>query len=216
MRTQARSLAAATTSSGVGSLLREPALPLLLAASVAMVVRRYPPDIALFTGACVLLVVDARRWDRARERSAQPPAAGVAVPLLVVALLPVACLAALLPAGSGRLDAFFAAVGLVALWCCWAPGGDRPTQRGTRAGAEVAPARPPRWAAWPALTLAVLLVELWSFAHQTSPRVDSPAHPTLSTVTEPALAWSAVRAVALWWWLAAGVWLLRRVRAWTS
>ncbi len=209
----------ATTSTRVASLLREPALPLLLATSVAMVVREYLPDILLFLGTSVLVVVDAARWDDARPRSPRPPAAQVAVRSLAGALVPVAGLMALLPRTSGRLDLAFAAVGLTALGWCWSPGrGRHRAGRGAAVPERPAPSRPapPRWTLWPALGVSVALVELWSFVHQTSPRVDSPAHPTLSTVTEPALASTPARAVALWLWLLAGVWLLRRVRAWTA
>ena len=201
----------------MASLLREPALPLLLATSVAMVVREYVPDIVLFVGVSVLVVVDAGRWDGSGPRSSEPTPAGTATRVLAALALPVACLVALLPRSSTRLDLAFGVVGVVALWCCCWPGRGRTGPDALRQTSTTTPhLPPPRWTAWPALGLSVALVELWSFAHETSPRVSDPAHPTLSTVTEPMLGSAPARAVAVWWWLLAGIWLLRRVRAWTA
>lgn len=190
------------------SLLREPALPILLMAWVAMLRREYVPDILLFGGASALLVVDARRW-QGRTSSAEP-STRVRRPLLVLGATGItALLMATLPR-SGRLDAAFGAVGVLALAVGWLP--DREERPG-RAGETDEPAR---WWVWPVLGLTLGLAALWSFLHQVSPMVDSLAHPSISSLVEPGLEHGVVRFLALWLWLLAGCWLLRRIRAWAS
>lgn len=190
-------------------LLREPGLPILLLASVAMVLRQYLPDLLLVLGAALLIVLDAPRWGL-RTASAQPPAAeenrGRVAGLAAV----VAVVMTLLPRESHRLDLAFTLVGLAALWLVWLPGREEATHDGRE------PAAPPRWWVWPLLGVAGALVELFSFLHDTSPRVDDPGHPTLSYLVEPGLDSWPVRGLVLWLWLLAGWWLWRRVRTWGS
>ena len=161
----------------VRRLLSEPTLPVLLLASVAMVQRRYVPDIALTVGTAALVVVDAPRWGF-RTASAVPdgpprhPFRG-ALMLLVAAFA-----MAVLPRTSPWLDLACAVPGGVALWLVLHPG------PGTTIGSPRAPAR---WWVWPLLGVALALVELWSFVHRTGPLVDDPHHPELSTVVEPVL-----------------------------
>lgn len=188
------------------ALLREPALPIVLLASLAMIDRRYLPDIALFVGTAALIVTDSGRW-RDRVASAEPDPVP-ARHLFTAALAAAAVAAAMsgLPRTSPLTDTVFAAIGLTALLLAWNAG------PGRRPGTE--PPAPARWRVWPGLAVALALAEFWSFLHQPAPMVDSPQHPTVSTVVEPGLDEWTARAVALWVWLMCGWWLLRRIRAW--
>ena len=168
-------------------LLREPTLPILLMAFVAMVRRAYVPDICLVGGTVALIVLDCPRW-RLRTGSAQPSGATIGPPMLALTAAAAAVMASF-PDGPGALDVPFALVGLVMLREAWWPGGR--LARGT--GPVAAPRR---WWLWPALGVTLALVELFSFVHQSAPMVDNPRHPTLSTVVEPHLAAWPVRAVA--------------------
>jgi hypothetical protein len=176
----------------------------LLLASVAMVHRRYPPDIALTVGTAALVVVDAPRWGF-RTASAVPDGPPRHRSRDAALLLVAAGALAALPRTSHRLDLGCAAVGLVALWLVLRPG------PGTTVGS---PRAPRRWWIWPGLGLALALVELWSFVHRADPLLDDPAHPELSTLVEPVLDQYAARVLFLWAWLLSGWWLVRRVRAW--
>jgi hypothetical protein len=190
------------------SLLREPALPILLMAWVAMLRREYVPDIVLFGGAAGLIVIDARRWN-GRTSSAEP-SSRARHPVLV---LGATGLTALVMAGlprSGWLDAAFGAVGVVVLIIGWLPGREERPSRGQDVD------EPARWWVWPMLGLTLGLAALWSFLHRVSPMVDSLAHPSISSLVEPGLAHSPVRLFALWLWLLAGWWLLRRIQAWAA
>lgn len=188
------------------SLLREPALPILLMAWVAMLRREYVPDILLFGGASAILVIDARRW-QGRTSSAEP-SSRVRHPVLVLGVTgATALLMATLPR-SGRLDAAFGAVGVVALAVGWL------RSREERPSRDDVVEEPDHWWVWPALGLTLGLAALWSFLHQVSPMVDSLAHPSISSLVEPGLEHGVVRLLALWLWLLAGWWLLRRIRAW--
>jgi len=178
-------------------LLREPALLILLLALVAMVRREYAPDIALVAGTAALVVVDARRW-RFRTASARPAAPAAHRVEVAVLLAGVALAMAALPRRSGWTDVAFAVVGLAVLGVAWLP--DRVPSVGP--GSVVA--TPTRWWAWPALGVLLALEELYSFLRQPAPMVDSPDHPTISTLVEPALATWPIRALVIWGWLLAG------------
>ena len=188
----------------VRRLLSEPTLPVLLLASVAMVQRRFVPDIALTVGTAALVVVEAPRWGF-RTASAVPNGPSRYRFRGVLVLLVVAVAMAGLPRTSRWLDLACAVPGVVALWLVLHPG------PGTSAGAPRAPAR---WWVWPLLGLALALVELWSFVHRAGPLIDDPHHPELSTLVEPWLDPYAVRVLFLWSWLLIGWWLVRRVQAW--
>ncbi len=191
-------------------VLREPTVPVLVLASVAMVRREYVPDILLVSGTAALIVIDAPRW-QLRTASAEPTASDrprwqpLTLALLVAgAMTP-------LPRQSHWLDAAFAVVGLVTLTLAWLPG------REYDVGPDPRPPEPPRrWWTWPALGVVVALIELFSFLHDTAPRVDDAQHPTISTLVEPSLDAWPVRALVLWTWLLAGWWLWRRIQAWAT
>ena len=191
----------------VPSVLREPALPILLLAWVAMLRREYVPDILLFGGAAVLLVIEARR-SQGRTSSAEPASRSRHPVLGLGATGVVALLMASLPP-SAWLDAAFGAVGVVVLVICLSPRRERQPSRGPDVD------EPARWWVWPLLGVTLGVVALWSFLHQVSPMVDSLAHPSISSLVEPGLAHGLARVLALWLWLLAGWWLLRRVRAWS-
>lgn len=185
-------------------LLREPALPILLLALVAMVRRGYVLDMVLVGGAALLVLADAGRWAPVTA-SAEPGPEGRGRPVLVVLAIVAAAMTPL-PRMSHRLDVAFTLVGVVVLAAVWRPG-PGPT-------ADADQPAPPRWWLWPTLGVGVCLVELSTLFYQPAPRVDSVDHPSISTVVEPLLnAWPS-RGLALWLWLLGGWWLVRRVRAW--
>lgn len=188
--------------------LREPALPILLLAWVAMLRREYLPDILLFAGAAALLVIDARRW-QGRTSSAEPSSPARHPALVLGATGVTALLLASLPR-SGWLDAGFGVVGVMALGIGWLPGREEQPVVGRDVD------EPARWWVWPVLGVTLGLAALWSFLHQVSPMVDSLAHPSISSLVEPGLDHGLVRLLGLWLWLLAGWWLLRRIRAWAS
>lgn len=187
------------------TLLTEPMLPVLVLATIAMVHRRYLPDILLFGGTAALVYADAGRWGF-RTTSAAPAAPPRHRWAAAVALLAVAAAMAALPPTSVALDIACALVGVLALRATWRPG---PALEPTSA----APV-PRRWWVWPTLAVTLALVELWSFVHRAQPLVDDPDHPELSTLVEPLLESELVRTGFLWLWLLAGWWLLRRIQAW--
>ncbi len=188
-------------------LLREPTLPILLLALVAMIRREYVPDICLVAGTAVLIVVDSRRWPL-RTASAAPVGRTLGPGVALFAGVMAASMA-VLPGGTGGvLDLAFGVVGLLLLRQAWSPGREP-------AGQDPTALDPPRrWWLWPALGVALALVELFSFLHQSAPMVDNPQHPTLSSVVEPHLSAGPVRAVVLWAWLLGCWWLARRLQAW--
>lgn len=193
----------------VRGLLSEPALPLLLVALVVLVYRGYLPDIGLVAATVLAILVDAWRWEL-REASARPaPPSSPRLPWWVLCAALATGMAAL-PRLSRSLDAAFVAVGLVALAITWLPG------RATVVGEPHGLAAPPRWRWWPVLGLLTALLEVFSLMYQPALLVDSPDHPSLSTVLEPALGAWPTRTAGLFVWLLAGWWLVRRVRAWAA
>lgn len=187
------------------TLLGEPTLPILLLATIAMLRRGYLPDILIFGGTAVLVVVDAGRWG-GRRTSAEPAEAASRRWLTATALLVAAAAMAALPRTSHALDLSCAVAGVVALGLAWQPG--------PAGSAERHAAVPRRWWVWPVLGVLLALVELWSFLLRPQPLVDDPDHPELSTLVEPLLDGQLARTLFLWAWLLVGWWLLRRIRAW--
>jgi hypothetical protein len=188
-------------------LLTEPAVPFLLVAEGVLVKRDYLPDILLVGAALVVIAVDSLRWG---FHEADPSPTSRARASLWLPAAAVALGMALLPRISPVTDAAFAALGLGALWLAWMPGGAPAASHG-----EV-PRTPPTWWLWWVPALVFCTVEVLSLAYQPAPRVDSPAHPSLSGIVEPVLAHWPTRALALLVWLAAGWWLLRRIRRWSA
>src|SRR5437773_2079302 len=82
------------------------------------------------------------------------------------------------------------------------------------------PRRPARWrpprppltglVLWGVLAVACCLWELWSLLEQPNLATSSYAHPTISTLTDPALSTWAGRAVVLAAWLGLGWFLVER------
>jgi hypothetical protein len=166
-------------------------------------------------GTVLLIVVDSRRRPMCTA-SAEPVGRtlGTGVVLLTGGA---AAFMAVLPGGTGGvLDLAFAVVGLLLLRQAWWPGRSpgRSPSRTPADGDSSAPDPPGRWWLWPALGVALALVELFSFLHQSAPMVDNPQHPTLSSVVEPHLSGGPLRALVLWAWLLGCWWLVRRVQAW--
>jgi hypothetical protein len=192
------------------TLVREPAVPVLALASVVQVVRAYPVDILLFVGSLALAVVLRLRpgGDRLVDSTPAPTTAKLRLTAFGVAAA-YGLLVSFVPQTTWWLDACLAVPGLAALWVLVAAGH---SPRSPVAPPE--PATPPRWWAWPVLGVSVALVELFSFMAQPDARTDSPDHPTLSTVIEPALSNQALRGLALGVWLLIGWWLVRRFRVW--
>ncbi|MBV9832345.1 MAG: hypothetical protein JOZ82_12190, partial [Marmoricola sp.] len=178
----------------VARLLREPTLPILLLALVAMVRREYVPDICLVGGTALLVVVDARRR-RLRTASAEPVGPTLGPVVLTVAVVLASGLALLPGDTGGALDVALAVVGVLLVRQVWSPG--REPAADDASGLDP----PPRWWCWPLLGVVLALVELFSFLHQTAPMVDNPQHPTLSSVVEPHLTAWPVRALVLGAWL---------------
>jgi hypothetical protein len=190
-------------------LLGEPALPVLLLALVALIRRGYLLDITLVGGVALLLVLDAPRW-AGRTASAEPGFPAPRRPATSAALALLAGVMAVPNPTSRVTDLMFAITGAVLLALVWGSG------RSGRSSDSAAPEAPPRWWLWPAIGVAVCLVELSTLLAQPAPRVDSPDHPSMSTLLEPGLVAAPTRWVALWLWLLGCWWLVRRVRAWDS
>lgn len=198
------------TASRLPALLRQPALPILFVAWLAMVKREYAPDISLYSGAIALVVADDLRWG-GRVAPAKPVAPDANRGAMLGLTLLCALGLSVMPRQSGPTDLAFVLVGLVALYSAWMPGRE----------AGLAPRydegeAPRRWWIWPGLGVAMGLIAGFSFMHQIAPMVDSPAHPSISSLIEPALDPWPVRLLALWLWFLGGWWLLRRIRQWAS
>ena len=187
------------------TLLSEPALPILLLATLAMLHRRYLPDILIFGGTAAIVVADAGRWGF-RVTSTEPGEGADRRTVKAAGLLAVAAAMATLPRTSRWLDLACAVPGVIAVGVALRPGSARRPERG--------PEVPRRWWVWPTLGVLLALVELWSFLLRPQPLVDDPDHPELSTLVEPLLDGHLARALFLWVWLLVGWWLLRRIRAW--
>ena len=190
-------------------LLSEPTVPFLLLALVALIMRDYLPDILLVGASIAVIAIDSLRW-RFRESPAQPEGGAELPRAMWIVVLAVALAMSMQPRLSFGLDASFAVIGVAALWVAWLP------RTGTVQFEDSQGGAPPRWWLWWVPALLFCLVEVLSLAFQPAPRVDSPAHPSLSGVLEPALDYWPERAVVLLVWFAAGWWLLHRIRAWAQ
>lgn len=177
---------------------REPAVPMLLAATVVHVVRRDVFDTVLFAGTALLIVWDARR--SARVGAGSPGrvghrwvvAAGMTGCAAVVALAP----AATVGARAALISLGLAAGALVLVG---------PRAAGT---AETAARVGRGWMVWAVIGLAACLWELSAFISQQVWPADEAAHPAVSDLLGPLLATWLRRFVFLLLWLGAGWWLL--------
>lgn len=182
-------------------VLREPTVPILLAASVMHVVRRNAIDFAVFFGTAVVIVIDARRHDMTPAgvaRISRPRAwlvvAGMTLFSAVVALAAPASVGARL---------VLVAIGLAALVLVIA----RPQRV---SGGQVPPAAR-GWPVWAVIGVAACLWELTSFIAQQVWPLDQDAHPAVSDLVGPLLQTWFGRAVFLALWAGAGWWLLRQM-----
>lgn len=183
-------------------VLREPTVPILLAASVVHVVRRNAIDCAVFFGTAVVIVIDASRRDDVPAgvaRIGRPRAwlvlTGMTLFSAVVALAAPASLGARL---------VLVILALVALILVLA----RPQR--LSGGRQVPPAAP-GWPVWAVIGVAACLWELTSFIAQQIWPLDQDAHPAVSDLVGPLLQTWLGRAVFLLLWAAAGWWLLRQM-----
>ncbi len=183
-------------------VLREPTVPILLAASVVHVVRRDVFDLLLFSGTAVLNLLDSQRRDAAPAgvaRVGRPRAwlvvAGMTLFSAVVALAAPSSLGARL---------VLVAIGLAALALVLV----RP-QRLTDNRQEASAAW--GWPLWAVIGVAACLWELTSFIAQQVWPLEEDSHPAVSDLVGPLLQSWLGRAVFLLLWAAAGWWLLRQL-----
>jgi hypothetical protein len=187
------------------AVLLEPAPVILLAATVAHIVRRNVFDIVVFSAVVVVIVLDrARRGRNGSARSRPLPAA----PWWAVAASAVLFGLVLGSSAPGSLPPriTLAAIGLVTLVLVAAGLSQQP-----REASGQGPNR--SWIAWAGVLVLAALLELWNFAHQPDPQTDSYTHPTISALIGPELASWPVRTVVLAGWIAGLWWLVRACRA---
>lgn len=191
------------------SVLREPTVPILLAACVVHVVRRDALDFAVFFGTAVLIVVDSRRHGGVRGGSGhvdQPTASRwqrVWLPLVGVTLFSgAAALAAVASLGARLIVTLIGIAGLVLVWA-------RTPRLPSRRSDGKASAR--GWPVWAVIGVVACLWELTSFIAQQAWPLDQEAHPAVSDLVGPLLGTWFGRVVFLMLWAAAGWWLLRQM-----
>ncbi|MDQ6658977.1 MAG: hypothetical protein M3Z00_12290 [Actinomycetota bacterium] len=212
--------------SAVGALAR-PTVLMLLAATIAHIMRRNIFDIVIFAGTAGMIVVDSAVHAVRARASARGT---LAVPWWVVTAAAVvfgALVGSLTPAG-WPVRTVLGLPGLAALILLLmapppagpeVPGRDRgdraqPAQSNQRRGLDrQIRLNGPGWLAWPALLIVAALIELSSFLLQPNAQTDSYDHPTLSTLISPLLGSPILRAVALACWFTAGWWLVRTIWA---
>jgi hypothetical protein len=208
-------------------------VPILLLATVTQVIREAWPDVALFSCSVLLIAWEARRpghpstggipetldhtpvEDSAR-RVWSPwlhgARSGSERALVAASVGAVGLALGWFPRTDSRLTAGMAVIGILAVGGVLAPHpqGD-PVEAVRRPGGAALPAG---WVLWFALTAALAAVELTAFLAQADPRVDDPAHPTVSATVEPWLDSPAGRGAFLVLWLFVGWWLVRRCVIW--
>ena len=176
--------------------LREVTIWFVLIATAVHVIRANLVDVLVFLGAAVLILLDARR--PVPQRLSRPR---WLTPVVAVGLCVAYALLLLPMARTGwPMRIAVAAPGVVALVVVLGTG---------RALVEQPPALRPRrtWLVWATPLLFGCLFQLYNFFQQPGPDTDSYAHPTLSSLVDPALADSLSRAVAGAVWLGIGIWL---------
>lgn len=175
-------------------VLREPAVPILLAATVVHIVRRDLVDIAVFLGTAVVIVIDAGRprvaatADDAPRQSRIWVAAALAVMAAVIALAP--------PATVGA-RAVMILIGILAAVVVL-----------TSHHVVASPERPRGWVWWAVIGVATSLWELTSFIWGEVRPDEAANHPAISDLVEPLLTAWLGRVVFLLLWVAAGWWLV--------
>jgi hypothetical protein len=192
---------------GVGAVLRDPVILILLLAGVAELLAGDPP----VDGLILLTVAAALGWDRVRRRPADAPARGRGpgerlvpgrrTPALVVWWLLYSLAAGGLARFSWAAMAAVAVPGVVGVVSGW--------RAAPRAPAEAAPIQVGGAAAWAAVFVALALWELVSWLLQPALTTASSAHPTISVLLDPLLASHAGRSAGFAVWLALGWFLVR-------
>jgi len=198
------------------SVLREPALLVLMAVIVTQLWRQSWVDSAVFIAAALVIVIDHGRWPR---RLALPrPLVGsrpwIAGAVVIGSLLVGAALATL-PRTSAQLSLALAVPGIVAAVLALR----RP--RGVEVGRPAPPSpdaddvsdRGRGWLLWVGVALTLALIELTMFLGQPDPKTGNEERPTLSVIVEPWFDSALARAVGIAVWLCCGWWLVRRIRA---
>jgi hypothetical protein len=188
----------------VRRVLLEPAIPVIVLATIVHVIRRDLVDIALFSGTAILIVADRLRTTDPPGRSGGPPGR---VPVRRAAVVGGCVGYAVLVGPMSRtgwpLRVALIVPGLVAVVSV--------LRRGTTPREQRVPGPPRGWWVWPALFVVGCLWELAAFVQQPDAQTGSYEHPTLSTFGEPLLAMPLPRAIVAALWLAAGWWLVRRI-----
>jgi hypothetical protein len=187
-------------------LRTEPAVPILVVATLVHVVRRSPLDIIVFGGTALLIVLDRStpllgplvrgRWITELDGR-----------WLDVAAIVFGLLVGGLPHGSWPVLLALMVPGILAVVVVLRarPSGEFGDAAPTRA--------PPGSRTWVVLLITAALWELSSFVQQPGPTTDSHDHPVLSTLIDPLLVSPWHRAIAVAIWLAIGGRLLRMVVA---
>jgi uncharacterized membrane protein YqjE len=188
-------------------VLREPTVPILLAASVVHVVRRDLFDLLLFSGTALLIAVDAWRRESSgsaasRVAAADPDARPVSAWLLAAGMTFFAAAAALAAPASVGARLVLVAIGLAALVLVLV----RPAGRAHARSASAS-----GWPVWAVIGVLTCLWELTSFIAQQVWTSDQNEHPAVSDLVEPLLQHWSGRAVFLLLWAIAGCWLLRQL-----
>ncbi|MEO7126156.1 MAG: hypothetical protein ABI382_14235 [Nakamurella sp.] len=187
------------------SVLREPTVPILLAACVVHVVRRDVLDFAVFFGTSVVIIVDSRRGDGSRfdghhgDRVVTGHWQRAWLPLIGMTMF--AGVAALAGSASLADRLIVTVIGIAALVIVLFAPGSKDPRRAHRVLAG--------WQVWAVIGVAACLWELTSFITQQIWPLNQDAHPAISDLVGPMLVTWFPRAVFLLMWAGAGWWLLQ-------
>jgi len=187
-----------------GRWLRDPVAPILIVAGIFDWISGNPPHSILLFAVAAALLSDALFGGTGGQ--ALPVSASKPLPLppLPVALT-VGLLYAIVVGSLGRYSwpitvaVIVPAAGVLAL--AWRRSRNPPGDQGRLPATGTI--------AWASAFVALGLWELAALLLQPSLTTDSPAHPTLSVLTDPALATHLGRSIALFVWLAIGWFLLQ-------
>lgn len=197
---------------GTRRVLREPTVPILLAASVAHVVRRNVFDLVVFAGTAMVIVIDSRRRATVTGDARGWSANGLRSRtwLAVAGMTLLAAIAALAPPASFWARLVMVVVGLIALAIVLRQPrrarGRRVHDDQTDPSGQLA-----GWPVWAAIGVAACLWELASFIAQQVWPADEDEHPAVSDLVGPLLETWLGRAIFLLLWAGAGWWLLREL-----
>lgn len=193
---------------GAGWAARDPVVWIFVLAGTFEVLTGDPTLHATLLYAVAVVLVADTAWRRVRGRSPEPvvrPAAGARSPRVTVVIVG-AGIAYAVVFGVLRRYTLPVTIGIwvpgavAVVWAWRVPSRASTAPRLTTAGI----------AAWVGLFVAFGIWELAALAFQPSLSVNSPGHPTLSTILDPVLAHPLGRIVAIGAWLAAGWFLVER------